>query len=344
MSAKPRARRINLALQGGGAHGAFTWGVLDALLEDGRIEFEGLSGTSAGAMNAAVLADGLLRGGIDGAREALDGFWSDVAASGLLFSPTRPTLPLPPAFESWARSVGFAAFETWTRLLSPYQFNPFDFNPLREVLGRRIDFEALRAPGCLRLFVGATAVRSGRVKVFHNAEMSVDALLASTCLPQLFQAVEIDGEPYWDGGYMGNPVLFPLFYETASPDILIVHINPIVREQTPRSPMEIANRVNEISFNASLMREMRAVAFVAKLKDEGWLKPEFEDRLKRIHLHAIRADALMATLDVSSKLSPDRRFLLGLRDSGRQVAREWLEANFEALGVRDSVDVRSEYL
>lgn len=344
MSAKPRTRRINLALQGGGAHGAFTWGVLDALLEDGRIEFEGLSGTSAGAMNAAVLADGLLRGGIDGAREALDGFWGDVAASGLLFSPTRPALPLPPAFEGWARSLGFAAFETWTRLLSPYQFNPFDFNPLREVLGRRIDFEALRAPGCLKLFVGATAVRSGRVKVFGNDEMSVDALLASTCLPQLFQAVEIDGEPYWDGGYMGNPVLFPLFYETASPDILVVHINPIVREQTPRSPMEIANRVNEISFNASLMREMRAVAFVAKLKDEGWLKPEFEDRLKRIHLHAIRADALMATLDVSSKLSPDRRFLLGLRDSGRQVAREWLEANFEALGVRDSVDVRGEYL
>jgi len=344
VSAKPRTRRINLALQGGGAHGAFTWGVLDALLEDGRIEFEGLSGTSAGAMNAAVLADGLLRGGIDGAREALDGFWGDVAASGLLFSPTRPTLPLPPAFEGWARSLGFAAFETWTRLLSPYQFNPFDFNPLREVLGRRIDFEALRAPGCLKLFVGATAVRSGRVKVFGNDEMSVDALLASTCLPQLFQAVEIDGEPYWDGGYMGNPVLFPLFYETASPDILVVHINPIVREQTPRSPMEIANRVNEISFNASLMREMRAVAFVAKLKDEGWLKPEFEQRLKRIHLHAIRADALMATLDVSSKLSPDRRFLLGLRDSGRQVAREWLEANFEALGVRDSVDVRGEYL
>ncbi len=344
MSAKPRTRRINLALQGGGAHGAFTWGVLDALLEDGRIEFEGLSGTSAGAMNAAVLADGLLRGGVEGARAALDSFWSDVAASGLLFNPTRSALPLPPALESFSKGLGFAAFETWTRLLSPYQFNPFDFNPLREVLRRRIDFDALRAPGCLKLFVGATGVRSGRVKVFGNAEMSVDALLASTCLPQLFQAVEIDGEPYWDGGYMGNPVLFPLFYETASPDILIVHVNPIVREQTPRSPMEIANRVNEISFNASLMREMRAVAFVAKLKDEGWLKPEFEERLKRIHLHAIRADALMARLDISTKLSPDRRFLMGLRDAGREVARQWLETNFDALGVRDSVDVRGEYL
>jgi NTE family protein len=344
LKSRADTRRVNLALQGGGAHGAFTWGVLDALLEDGRIEFEGLSGTSAGAMNAAVLADGLLRGGIDGAREALDGFWNDIASKGLLYSPAKPLPGMPQPFAEATAALGFAAFEAWTRLLSPYQFNPWDFNPLREVLQRRIDFEALRQPGCLKLFVCATAVRSGKVKVFNNIDMSAQALLASACLPQLFQAVEIDGEAYWDGGYMGNPVLFPLFYETGTTDVVVVHVNPIERDALPRTPMEIANRVNEISFNASLMREMRAVAFAAKLVDEGWLKPEHRHRLKRIHMHAIRDDAGMAGLSLSSKLSPDRAFLHGLRDAGRGVAKGLLQNNYEALGVRDSVDVRAEYL
>lgn len=344
MKASSQRRRVNLALQGGGAHGAFTWGVLDALLEDGRIEFEGLSGTSAGAMNAVVLADGLLRGGRERAREALDGFWSDIAARGLLYSPSHPLAALPAPFAQAATAFGYAAFEAWTRLFSPYQFNPWDFNPLRETLERRIDFDALRQPGCLKLFVCATAVRTGKVKVFGNDDMSPHALLASACLPQLFQAVEIDGEAYWDGGYMGNPVLFPLFYETASPDIVVVHVNPIVRSEVPRTPVEIANRVNEISFNGSLMREMRAVSFVAKLVDEGWLKPEHQHRLKRIYLHAIRDDAGMSRLSLSSKLNPDRSFLLGLRDAGRAVAQRWLADHFDALGQRDSVDVRAEYL
>ena len=341
--AGPR-KRINLALQGGGAHGAFTWGVLDALLEDGRIEFEGLTGTSAGAMNAAVLADGLLRGGREGARAALDGFWGDIAASGLLYSPVRPLPGMPPALAQAGVELGFAAFEAWTRLFSPYQFNPWDFNPLREVLERRIDFARLRQPGCLKLFVCATEVRSGKVKVFDNDAMSAQALLASACLPQLFQAVEIDGEAYWDGGYMGNPVLYPLFYRTATPDIVVVHVNPIVRAQVPRTPVEIANRVNEISFNASLMREMRAVAFAAKLVDEGWLKDEYRDRVRRIYLHAIRDDARMAELSLASKLSPDRAFLLGLREHGRHVAQAWLSRHFDDVGCRDSVDVREEYL
>jgi NTE family protein len=337
---------VNLALQGGGAHGAYTWGALDALLEDGRIGFEGLCGTSAGAMNAVVLADGWLRNGRDGARESLARFWGEIAREGRLWSPMRPTPEAMSWFglESHGQAASFALFESFTRLFSPYQFNPWNFNPLRDVLERCIDFEALAQPHCLRLFVCATNVRSGKVHIFDNDDISADALLASACLPQLFKAVEIDGEAYWDGGYMGNPVLYPLFYKAGSRDIVIVHVNPIRRDEIPTTPAAIANRVNEISFNSSLLREMRAIAFAAKLVEGGWLKDEFKHQVRHMLVHSIRDDAVMADLGVASKMSPDLAFLRGLHDHGRTTAKAWLASHFNDLGKRSSVDVRAEFL
>ncbi len=343
--AKPRA--INLALQGGGAHGAFTWGTLDALLEDERISLDGVCGASAGAMNAVVLAHGLLSGGRDGARAALAAFWGDIAKSGLLWNAVRPSPDMLSLFgiDSRMAAAGtHALFETWARMLSPYQFNPWNFDPLRRVIERNVDFDALKRDGCLKLFVCATNVRSGKVKIFGNDELTSDAVLASACLPQLFKAVEIDGEAYWDGGYMGNPALYPLFYRTDSRDIVIVHVNPIRREDVPRTPEDIAIRVNEITFNSSLMREMRAIEFAARLVEQGWLKDEYADRLKRMYVHSIRDDAGMAEFGVASKLSPDRRLLDDLFARGHATSQAWLDQHFKDLGQRDSVNVRAEFL
>ena len=338
---------VNLALQGGGAHGAFTWGALDALLEDGRVDFEGLCGTSAGAMNAVVLAHGWLIGGRDGAREALARFWDEIARAGLLWSPVRP----PPQALAWfgidpkfGVAASHAIVETWTRLFSPYQFNPWNFNPLREVLERCVDFEALAQPHCLKLFVCATNVRSGKVRIFDNDEITADALLASACLPQLFKAVEIDGEAYWDGGFMGNPALYPLFYHADSRDIIIVHVNPIRRDEIPTTPAALANRVNEISFNSSLLREMRAIEFAARMVEQGWLKDEYASRVRKMLIHSIRDDAAMSGLSLSSKLSPDHAFLKRLHDYGQAATRAWLDQHVDALGRRSSVDLREEFL
>lgn len=342
-----RPHTVNLALQGGGAHGAFTWGALDALLEDGRVDFEGVCGTSAGAMNAVVLAHGWLSGGRDGAREALARFWDEIAAAGAFWSPVQAP-PEMLALLGIDPKIGVAAshaiFESFTRLLSPYQFNPWNFNPLRSVLERSVDFEALAQPHCLKIFVCATNVRSGKVRIFGNDEITADALLASACLPQLFKAVEIGGEAYWDGGFMGNPALYPLFYRTAAPDVLLVHVNPIRREEVPKTPADIANRVNEISFNSSLMREMRAIEFAGRLVEGGWLKKQYADRVRRILIHSIRDDEAMASLSLPSKLSPDRRFLKRLHDFGRAATAAWLDRHHGDLGKRSSVDLRAEFL
>ena len=338
------SRLINLALQGGGAHGAFTWGVLDQLLEDGRVRFDGVTATSAGAMNAAVLAYGLMRGGADGAREALHDFWRRISAAAALTSPLRQT-----PVERWLgmpaeRSLAFTAFESLTRTLSPYQFNPFDLNPLRDVLARCVDFDELRGCRATRLFISATNVRSGNVRVFRNEEVSLDAVLASACLPQLFQAVEIEGSHYWDGGFMGNPSLYPLFYFTDSQDIVVVHINPMAVDEVPKSAMEIADRVNEITFNAALLKEFRAIAFVVTLLEEGWIKDEYRPRLRHMLMHSIRADEALNSLGAASKFNCDWTFLTGLRDRGRDTARQWLGENFIHLGKRATVDLRAEYL
>ena len=334
---------VNLALQGGGAHGAFAWGVLDRLLEDGRIGVEAISATSAGAMNAAVLAYGFAIGGADGARAKLEEFWRRISRAGELYSPVR-SFP----WEKWLNghsmeySPSFAMFEAVTRVFSPYQLNPFDFNPLRDVLQEVIDFHRLcRCNETTRLYISATNVRTGKIKVFHNEEMSPDVILASACLPYIFKAVEIDGEHYWDGGYMGNPAMFPLIYNCTSRDVVLIHINPIERAKLPTTSSEIFNRINEISFNSSLMREMRAIAFVTKLIDEGALD---KGMYKRMLIHAVRSDSDMNALSVASKLNPDWDFLCRLRDVGRLRATEWLEGSFGKIGQESSIDVAATYL
>jgi NTE family protein len=340
--AAPATKTINLALQGGGAHGAFTWGVLDRLLEDERIVFEGISATSAGAMNATVTAYGLTEGGRQGARQALAGFWRRVSHVAD-FSPLQPSwLDRLTGNRDLENSPAYLLFDLMTRLLSPYQFNPGNLNPLRDLLTRVVDFDALRQSTCpIKLFLSATNVRSGKVKVFRNDEITADAVLASGCLPFLFQAVEIEGQSYWDGGYMGNPAIFPLIYHCDSPDVAIVHINPLERTEMPHSATEILNRINEITFNSSLMREMRAIHFVTDLIETGAV---CENHLKRMLIHGISAEAEMSRLSVSSKLRADWGFLLELKEVGRATADSWLARNFDDLCRRSTIDVEVKYL
>jgi NTE family protein len=330
---------INLALQGGGAHGAFTWGVLDRFLEDERLAIEGISATSAGAMNAAVTAFGMSEAGRSGARQALTNFWRRVSHAAAL-GPLQPTwLDRMAGNKSLESSPAFMVMDMMTRLLSPYQFNPVNYNPLREVLEKVVDFDALRAECCpVKLFLSATNVRTGKVKVFRNDEITADAVLASGCLPFLFQAVEIGGEAYWDGGYMGNPAIFPLIYHCDSQDVVIVHINPMERKELPVTASEIQNRINEISFNSSLMREMRAINFVTDLIDGDALKKE---SVKKMHIHSISAEAVMSKLSVASKLNADWGFLCELRDTGRMAAESWLESNFARLGRESTADIHN---
>jgi NTE family protein len=337
-----QVRTINLALQGGGAHGAFTWGVLDRLLDEKDLAFEGLSATSAGAMNAAAFACGLVVDGREGARKALTDYWrrvSEAARRGPL-QPTPLDRMLGDHKLSWSPIFSVIGFVT--RMLSPYQFNPMNYNPLRDVVEQSIDFEVLQRPDCpVKLFLSATNVRTGKVKVFAGKEISVDAVMASACLPTMFHAVEIDGEAYWDGGYMGNPAIFPLIYNCNSADIVIVHINPLFREQVPRSADDILNRINEISFNSSLMREMRAVSFVTGLVRQ---KRIVDGGLKHVLIHSISDDGFMGALASTSKYNADWDFLIFLRDQGRKCADDWLAENFVKLGVESSVDAEKIYL
>jgi NTE family protein len=334
-------KRVNLALQGGGAHGAYTWGVLDRLLEDERLEIDGISGTSAGAMNAAVLAYGHGEGGRPGARAALERFWRQISKAGET-SPLKAT-PWDRYLSGWRLdlSPAYVAFDFLSRLLSPYQFNPFNLNPLRDVLESVIDFDALRRHAEIKLYVSATNVKTGKVRVFGCEEMTPQALLASACLPFLFQAVEIDGLQYWDGGYMGNPSLFPLIYNCASRDVIIVQVNPLTCDEVPTSAREILDRVNEISFNSTLMREMRAVAFVTDLLDRGHLA---DTGYKRMLVHWIDAEAEMKGLGVASKLNADWDFLCHLKAIGRRTAEAWLDRHFDSIGQASSVDIKEKFL
>ncbi len=339
---KVKTKPLNLALQGGGAHGAFTWGVLDRLLEDERIGIDGISATSAGAMNATVLASGIATGGRGGAKKALSEFWRRISHAALT-SALRPTL-LEHLLgnHSMVQSAGFVFFELMTRLFSPYEFNPLNRNPLRQILLDSIDFAALSPTSCpIKLYLAATNVRTGKIKVFDNSEIGVDAVLASACLPFLFRAVEIDGEAYWDGGYAGNPPIFPLIYNCSSADVLIVQLSPMRRDELPHSSMEILNRVNEISFNSSLLREMRAIRFVTRLIDDGTV---IDGSLRRMRIHTIAADDVIAKLSIASKLDADWNFLTSLRDTGRRRAEQWLDAHFDRLGVESTVDLQAVYM
>ncbi len=336
-------KRINLALQGGGTHGAFTWGALDRLLEDERIEIEAVSGTSAGAVNAAILVQGLCEGGRAGARAALDRLWHDAAAR-LSVSPLQNT-PFEKAIWGYdlTWSLAYQAFETVTRVLSPYQLNPtpYDWNPLRAVLEETLDPVILRTNKGPKLFISATSVRTGKPRVFSREEVTVEVVLASACLPQFFKAVEIDGEPFWDGGYLGNPALWPLYEQGGVPDLVLVQLNPTVRDELPTHPTDITNRLNEISFNASLMAEMRAIDFVQRLLDAGRLE---QPRYRRLFLHVIEDEARMRQFKLSTKLNGDWGFLSTLKQYGREAADAWLAAHFDKLGRASSVDLRERFL
>jgi NTE family protein len=337
----PESRKIDIALQGGGAHGAFTWGVLDRILADDRLEIDGISGTSAGAMNAVVLADGLSGGGKAGAQQTLRNFWKAVSAASR-FSPVQRT-PLDRLLGNWSldTSPGYLLFEMATRMISPYQFNPLDINPLRDLVSAQVDFDRVRACRQLKVFISATNVRTGKARIFRREELSLDTVMASACLPQLFRAVEIDGEAYWDGGYMGNPALFPLVDETDADDLIIVQINPIVRNQLPRTAMEITNRLNEITFNASLLKEIGSILLLKQLIDEEKL-----DRVRytEMRLHRISAENELQKLDVSSKLNAEWAFLQHLHDVGYAAADQWLEHNYRHLGKQSTLDDSSIYL
>ncbi|MDF3835423.1 patatin-like phospholipase family protein [Cupriavidus basilensis] len=337
----PAVRRINIALQGGGTHGAFSWGVLDRLLEDGRIGIDGISGTSAGAINATVLAYGLASGGAQGARRSLETCWRKVSDWARL-SPMQPTwLDRMMGGGHMELSPAWMMFDHLTRFYSPYQFNPCNLNPLQDILAETVDFDVLRDSKSVKLFLCATNVLRGRIRVFGTGEVCAKAVLASACLPSLFQAVEIDGEYYWDGGFMGNPPIYPLIYETDSRDVLIIRLNPIRIPQVPTTARDILDRINTLSFNSSLMREMRAIEFITRLIDEGALDPA---RYRRMLIHSIDAENEMARLGASSKFNADWDFLRGLFTLGRERADAWLANNFDALGQRSSIDIAETFL
>jgi NTE family protein len=325
---------IDLALQGGGAHGAFTWGVLDRLLEEPWLRIEGISGTSAGAMNAAVLADGHSEGGSQGARARLELFWKKVSDAALL-SPFRRS-PLDVVLGRWTldSSPLFLAFDIMARIFSPYDLNPHGVNPLGRILEDCIDFERLaRAP--IKLFVTATNVRTGRGHVFRNPRLMPDVLLASACLPTLFQAIEIDGEAYWDGGFAGNPTITPLINECESSDTILVQVNPVERSSTPRTAQDIVNRINEASFNATLLKELRMIALLRQVSDAG---QSAGARWAGMRIHRI-ASPMMTELGYSSKLNAEWPFLTMLRDEGRKCADVFLEANGRNLGTHSTLDL-----
>lgn len=344
---------VGLALQGGGAHGAFTWGVLDALLEDGRFDIKGISGTSAGAMNGAALICGLEHGGVAGARAMLEKLWRRVSKIAPSHSSFVGALPsggtagsvsgrIPGGPGSLDYSPVYQFLEGMTRIFSPYQFNPTDWHPLRDVLEDTLDFDCLHKQTKVDLYVTATNVRTGKARIFAPGELSVDALLASACLPQLYKAVEIDGEPYWDGGYMGNPSVTPLIECEAAKDVILVQINPIRTQKVPKSAREILNRVNEISFNSSLINEMRYIDAITKLLDAGKLDPSCGAR--PVYLHMIEAEDVLSGLSYSSKLNAAWDFLTWLRDLGRERAQTWLKTVGGDLGKRSTVDVERLFL
>jgi NTE family protein len=325
---------VDLALQGGGSHGAFTWGVLERLLEEPWLRIAAISGTSAGAMNAAVLAHGWLEGGAEGARRALDRYWRRVSHAAA-FSPFQRS-PLDRLMGRWSldTSPAYVAMDLISRFFSPYDLNPTGFHPLRKILAESIDFKRLGGSPIL-LFITATSVRTGRGRIFRNGEITPDVLLASACLPTMFAAVEIDGELYWDGGFAGNPTITPLVRESDAHDTILVQINPIERAEMPRSAAEILDRLNEISFNSPLAKELRMIALLRQVADPGAGEGA---RWAQMRTHMIRSD-MLAQFGASSKLNAEWDFVSMLRSEGRRAATEFLEASADDLGERSTADL-----
>ena len=330
--AKSKARQLSLALQGGGAHGAYTWGVLDRLVEDETIEICAISATSAGAMNAVAFSAGMAENGAQGAKDTLEALWHGIARSGRTVTPYGALSPIVFAYASAVQS-----------LASPYDLNPFNINPLRDVVDRVIDFSKVDESG-INLFLSATNVETGHVTVFSDGQISIDAVLASACLPQTFQAVEIDGSAYWDGGFMGNPSLFPLIYSGAPRDVLLVMLNPIRRDGIPKRAGEIQDRMNEISFNASLIGELRAIAFVQRLLDDGMLKEPMLKKYRRLNIHAIKGGQDLLEFSLRTKYDTSWDFLVKLRDLGREAAGKWLAECGAMIGTNQThLDLRKEF-
>jgi NTE family protein len=338
---KPK-KSINLALQGGGAHGAFTWGVLDYLLKDGRLTVEGISGTSAGAVNAVMLADGLKRGGPDEARKRLSDFWRAASLGGDLPAVQRAVLNRLFSLLPSEGSPTFDWLNAWSKYLSPYDLNPLNINPLKDLIERFVDFEGLRADA-RQIFIAATAVQTGRLHIFPHDKISAEAVMASACLPAVFRAVEIDGVSYWDGGYLGNPVLYPFFRSTNTEDVVIVQINPLVRKKVPTSTREIMGRVNEITFNSALMGELRAIEFVTRLIDQGRLPHGTgPNEYRKIKVHRIVLEGLGERFSSAGKLRNDYESFELLRKLGQRSARRFLDAHYDDIGVRSSIDLKAE--
>lgn len=330
------AKPIDLALQGGGSHGAITWGVLDRLLADERLYIDGISGTSAGAVNGVLLAHGLHASGREGARQALHDFWRDVSAAGRYSPMQRSWWDHLRGSYSLDTSPGYLFYEALTQMFSPRQLNPFNVNPLQQLLERHVDFERVNAPESVRVYVTATDVRTGRAKIFRQPTLSVKQVLASACLPIVFQTVEIEGEAYWDGGYSGNPALFPLVDDHSCRDLIVVQINPLVREELPSTARDILNRINEITFNASLIKELRSIHLLRQLIESQGLESE---RYRAMRLHLIHTETDVQDLSASSKLNTEWQYLQELHERGWQWADLWLQANFDAIGRETTFDL-----
>lgn len=330
-------RKVALALQGGGSHGAFTWGVLDRLLEDESIDLIGVTGTSAGAMNAVVLADGLVQGDRALARRKLRQFWEKIGAMPGFASLLGPLSGEAAAQLRLEYTPAFLWWDAISRNLSPYDLNPLKFNPLQAPLAELVDFEALRKQDKIKVFIGATNVRTARRKVFTGTEVTLDSVLASACLPNLFPAVEIDGEAYWDGGYTGNPAIVALTRTLPECDLILVRVDPITHEKPPRSVREIDDRVREIGFNSTFWLEMSGLAMIQKMAEEGHL---VRTRFGNVHFHAIEASSDMERLPSSSKLNTHKAFLEHLFELGRRTAESWAAKNAESLGVKSTFDLK----
>ena len=337
-----KSKPISLALQGGGSHGALTWGVLERLSESSDIEIKAITATSAGAMNAVAFAAGMATGGATGARKSLEGFWREVAIRSAPFSSIRGPA-LPSAFKGFSPWTPYNILSMLSSVASPYDLNPFDFNPLKDSLSSAIDFKAIPSSG-IELFLAATNVETGRARVFTGNEVSLETTLASACLPQTFKAVEIEGVPYWDGGYMGNPSLFPLIYSDTPQDILMVMLNPLFRKGVPKTAGAIQDRLNEINFNSSLIGELRAIGFVQKLLDDNMLVEDKRDSYKKLFMHAIKGGGALCELGLETKYDTRWSFLNDLRERGRALAGDWLKNYVGKIGRESTIDISSEFL
>lgn len=338
---KSDRKKIAVALQGGGSHGAYTWGVLDALLEDERIEIEGLSGTSAGGMNATATAQGLILGGNEKAREVLRNLWDLIGQEGKK-SPIKPNYfdKLTKNFNI-SNSPMFKMMQFMTSFLSPYQLNPSGNHPLQPVIDELFDFKALQKSEKVKLFLCATHIATGKLKIFSGKELSRESVLASACVPTLFQAIEVDGELYWDGGFIGNPAIYPLIYECKTPDVMVVQIRRVHDPKTPTTVHDINNRLGEITQNACLTREMRSIAFISKLIDDGIIP---KGKMKRLHMHMIRDDQFFGGIDRASGFCSDPDFLEYLFKAGRRTGREWLRNHFDDIGNKSTAHLDQDFV